>query len=151
AGIEDYLKFGYCPSDLMKQSVARTLEYSYADHSIARLAAELGHSEDVALFAKHALAYKQLWNPKTQYFQPRDSHGAFAADFRPLMLTYLDRSGKYTHAYVEGSALQWRWGVPFDAGALVALFKNKKYFISELENFFDHSAPQVNVAPNAYY
>ncbi len=64
AGIEDYLKFGYCPSDLMKQSVARTLEYSYADHSIAHLARELGHSDDAALFEKHALSYRQLWNPR---------------------------------------------------------------------------------------
>ena len=43
AGIEDYLKFRYCPSDLMKQSVARTLEYSYADHAIARLGRGAGH------------------------------------------------------------------------------------------------------------
>jgi predicted alpha-1,2-mannosidase len=151
AGIEDYLKFGYCPSDLMKQSVARTLEYSYADHSIARLAAALGHTDDAALFAKHALSYRQLWNPATQYFQPRDSHGKFDEDFRPLLLTYFDRGGKYTHAYVEGSALQWRWGVPFDGPALVGLFKSKPYFVSELEEFFAHSAPEVSVAPNAYY
>jgi predicted alpha-1,2-mannosidase len=151
AGIEDYLKFGYCPSDLMKQSVARTLEYSYADHSIARLARELGHSDDAALFEKHALAYRKLWNPETQYFQPRDSHGAFVGDFRPLLLTYLDRGGKYTHAYVEGSALQWRWGVPFDAPALISLFKSKDYFVEELEQFFSHSVPQVNVQPNGYY
>jgi predicted alpha-1,2-mannosidase len=151
AGVEDYLKFGYCPSDLMKQSVARTLEYSYADHSIARLAEALGHTEDAALFAKHAVSYRQLWNPQTQYFQPRDSHGTFSEDFRPLLLTYLDRGGKYTHAYVEGSALQWRWGVPFDAPALISLFKSKEYFIDELQQFFSHSAPQVNVPPNAYY
>jgi predicted alpha-1,2-mannosidase len=151
AGIEDYLKFGYCPSDLMKQSVARTLEYSYADHCIARLAEALGHTEDAALFARHALSYRQLWNPQTQYFQPRDSHGAFMEDFRPLLLTYLDRGGKYTHAYVEGSALQWRWGVPFDAPALISLFKSKEYFIDQLGQFFSHSVPQVNVQPNAYY
>jgi predicted alpha-1,2-mannosidase len=151
AGIEDYLKFGYCPSDLMKQSVARTLEYSYADHCISRLAESLGNTEDAALFAKHALSYRQLWNPETQYFQPRDSHGAFASEFRPLLLTYLDRGGKYTHAYVEGSALQWRWGVPYDGPALVSLFKSRAYFVAELEQFFSHSAPQVNVQPNGYY
>ena len=67
------------------------------------------------------------------------------------MLTYLDRGGKYTHAYVEGSALQWRWGVPYDAKALVALFKSKDYFVEQLNDFFEHSVPQVNVQPNAYY
>jgi predicted alpha-1,2-mannosidase len=150
AGIEDYLKYGYCPNDLMKQSVARTLEYSYADHSIARLAAALGHADDAALFEKHSQAYRQIWNPATQYFQPRDSQGAFV-EFRPLLLTYADRGGKYTGAYVEGSAEQWRWGVPFDARALVSLFKSKQYFVQELEQFFEHSVPKVSVQPNGYY
>ena len=96
AGIEDYLKFHYCPFDRMRQSVARTLEYSYADHAIARLAEALGHREDAALFDAHAQYYRNLWNPKTQYFQPRDSRSEFFEDFRPLLLTYLDPGGKYT-------------------------------------------------------
>ena len=35
--IAEYLKFQYCPADLMKQAVSRNLEYCYADHAIARL------------------------------------------------------------------------------------------------------------------
>ena len=151
AGIEDYLKFHYCPSDRMRQSVARTLEYCYADHAIARLAEALGHREDAALFDAHAQYYRNLWNPKTQYFQPRDSHGEFFADFRPELLTYLDLTGKYTSAYVEGSALQWRWAVPFDAPGLVSLFKSPAYFVEELEQFFAKSIPAVGALPNAYY
>jgi predicted alpha-1,2-mannosidase len=134
----------------VKESVARTLEYCYADHSIARLAEALGHREDAALFAQHAQYYRNLWNPETQYFQPRDSHGSFQ-EFRPLLLTYLDRSGKYTGAYVEGSALQWRWAVAFDAKDLVSLFKSRTEFVDELDQFFAHSIPAVGVVPNAYY
>ena len=151
AGIEDYLQFHYCPFDKMRQSVARTLEYSYADHAIARLAEALGRREDAALFDAHAQYYRNLWNPVTQYFQPRDSRGAFSADFRPQLLTYLDLTGKYTSAYVEGSALQWRWAVPFDASGLVSLFKSPAYFVEELEQFFARSPPGVGALPNAYY
>lgn len=150
-GIADYLKYEYCPSDLMDESVAKTLEYSYADHSVALLAAAMGHREDAVLFEKHARYYRNVWNPQTQYFQPRDSHGSFDDAFRPLLLTYLDRGGKYTRAYVEGSALQWRWGAGFDAGGLVSLFKSREYFVQELEQFFARSVPSVGKNPNAYY
>ncbi|MBI2827536.1 MAG: glycoside hydrolase family 92 protein [Planctomycetia bacterium] len=149
-GIEDYLKFEYCPSDLMSQAVSRTLEYCYADHAVARLAEALGHSEDAALFDKHAQYYRNLWNPETQYFQPRDSQGQFV-EFRPLLLTYVDLGKKYTDDYVEGSALQWRWAVSFDAAGLISLFKSREYFVEELDEFFAKSEPGVGLRPNAYY
>ncbi len=150
-GIAAYLKFHYCPSDLVDESVAKTLEYSYSDHAVALLARALGHQDDAALFEEHARFYRNLWNPKTQYFQPRNSHGDFDEAFRPLLLTYLDRGHKYTRAYVEGSALQWRWGAPHDAEGLVSLFKSRDYFVHELEDFFAHSVPAVGRNPNAYY
>jgi predicted alpha-1,2-mannosidase len=149
-GVEDYLRFEYCPADLMPQAVSRTLEYCYADHAIARLAEALGHREDAALFDKHAQYYRNLWNPETQYFQPRDSQGHFQ-DFRPLLLTYADVGKKYTDDYVEGSALQWRWAVSFDAPGLISLFKSREYFVQELDEFFAKSEPEVGVRPNAYY
>jgi predicted alpha-1,2-mannosidase len=151
AGIEDYLKFHYCPSDRERQSVAKTIEYSYEDYAVARLAEALGHSKDAELFDARARYYRNLWNPATQYFQPRDSRGEFFEDFRPLLLTYLDPGGKYTSAYVEGSALQWRWAVPFDAAGLVSLFRSPGYFVEELEQFFAKSIPSVGALPNAYY
>jgi putative alpha-1,2-mannosidase len=66
-------------------------------------------------------------------------------------LTYLDHGGKYTGAYVEGSALQWRWAVPWDAEGLISLFKSRDEFVSELNQFFVHSLPAVGIVPNAYY
>ncbi|HEY1599467.1 MAG TPA: GH92 family glycosyl hydrolase [Pirellulales bacterium] len=150
-GIEDYLKYEYCPADLMSQAVSRTLEYCYADHAIARLAEALGHRDDAQLFDKHAQYYRKLWNPETQYFQPRDSQGRFVAEFRPLLLTYADAGKKYTDDYVEGNALQWRWAVTFDPAGLIALFKSREYFVDELDEFFAKSEPEVGVRPNSYY
>lgn len=150
-GIEDYLKYRYCPSNAVSGSVAKTLEYSYADHAISLLAEALGHREDATLFAAHSRFYRNLWNPITQYFQPLNTQGEFDNAFRPLLLTYLDRGGKYTRAYVEGSALQWRWGAPFDAEGLINLFRSRDYFVKELDDFFEHSVPEVGHNPNAYY
>lgn len=150
-GIEHYLKYEYCPSDLMEKSVASTIEYCYADHAIALFAEALGRRDDAELFRKHAAWYRNLWNPKTEFFHPRDSHGNFSPDFQPDLLTYLDISHTYTHAYVEGSAWQWRWGVPADADEVVKLFKSREDFVHELEIFFEKAPKGVSVNPNGYY
>ena len=150
-GIEHYLRHGYCPADLMKKSVASTIEYCYADQSIARLAEALGHRDDAALFMEHGRFYKSLWNPETQFFQPRDSNRQFLADFQPELLTYVDFTGQFTHAYVEGSAWQWRWGVASDAAELVSLFKSRQSFVDELNQFFERAPAGVGVNPNGFY
>jgi predicted alpha-1,2-mannosidase len=150
-GVEHYLNHEYCPADLMKKSVASTIEYSYADQAIARLAQALGHRDDAIVFQHHGRFYRNLWNPETHFFQPRDSQRKFLAEFKPEMLTYADAAGKFTHAYVEGSAWQWRWGVPSDAAELVSLFKNREFFVQELEQFFARSPAGVGLNPNAFY
>lgn len=150
-GLVDFIKYGYCPSDKMSGAVAKTLEYCSTDAAIARLAEVLGFKEDADLFAKRAQNYRNLWNPETQYFQPKDSNGNFSTPLKPLLLTYLDFNKKYTDDYVEGSALQWRWSVSHDAEGLVSLFKTKDYFIEELDSFFKGSVPKVAVIPNGFY
>jgi predicted alpha-1,2-mannosidase len=151
-GVEHYVALGYCPADKMKKSVSSTLEYACADHSIARLAGALGYPEDAALFHKHAQFYKNLWNPETRHFHPRNADGSFADKFKPLLLTYMDRSGEYTHAYVEGSALQWRWAMPSDPQGLIALFGGPGVFAEELNDFFAKSSPaRAWWNPGPYY
>lgn len=151
-GVEHYLKHGYCPSGLMGESVSRTLEFAWADSAMANLAEALGHREDAELFRKHSQFYRNLWNPATQHFQPRDAEGKFFEPFKPLLLTYFDRKGEFTKDYVEGSALQWRWGAPYDAEGMIALFKSPEYFVEELNNFFAKSGPAMGAwQPGPYY
>jgi predicted alpha-1,2-mannosidase len=151
-GISEYLQHGYCPAGLVKRSISRTLEFAWADHAIARLAAKLGHDQDAALFGKHAQFYRNVWNPKNQFFQPRDAAGNFVEPFKPLLLTYLDWKDKYTQDYVEGSAMQWRWAVPFDAEGLISLFRDRTYFVSELDRFFAKSTTTMGAwNPGPYY
>ena len=151
-GIEHYLKYGYCPADLMKEAVSRTLEFAYSDHAIALLAEALGRKEDAALFLEHAHFYTNLWDLKTQYFQPRNADGLFVEKFKPLMLTYMDRTGEYTNDYVEGSALQWRWGVFHDPEGLISLFGNPEHFVDELNAFFASASDGLgDWNPGPYY
>jgi predicted alpha-1,2-mannosidase len=151
-GVGQYLQYRYCPAGLVRNSVTRTLEYSWADHAISLLAESLGYTDDAALFRKHSQSYRSVWNPGTQYFQPRDAQGGFVEPFKPLLLTYFDRKGKYTKDYVEGSALQWRWGAPFDAEGMISLFKSREYFVEELNRFFAKSNPaRAAWNPGPYY
>jgi len=151
-GMTDCLKYHYCPDDLMDKAVSKTLEYSYADDADSKLAKALGHDEDARMFAEHSQYYRNLWNPETQYFQPRTTTGEFVKKFKPLKLTYLDFDHEYTNAYVEGSALQWRWAVFFDPEGLVSLFKSKEYFVKELNDFFALSDPKRGTfSPGSYY
>ncbi len=151
-GIEGYVKYGYCPDDLGDESVAKTLEYAWADHSISLLAKELGHTEDYELFTQHSKYYKNVWNPETQYFQSRKIDGTFVEKFDPLQLTYTDWDEEYTRGYVEGSALQWRWAVPFDTKGLINLFESEDYFVNELNDFYKLSKQQLATwIPDNYY
>lgn len=151
-GIEGYIKYGYCPDELGDKSVAKTLEYTWADYSISLLAGKLGHKSDSLFFRNQSMNYKNVWNPETQYFQSRKTDGSFVEKFDPLQLTYTDWDKEYTKGYVEGSALQWRWAVPFDPKGLISLFKSKKYFVSELNDFFDLSEAQLATwIPDNYY
>ena len=151
-GLEAYLQLGYCPSDKVGASVAKTLEYSYADYAISLFAAALGHKEDAELFTKQAQSYRNVWNPETRHFEGKDAQGNFpkARDFEKL--TYIDFKREFTGAYVEGSGEQWRWSVPFDGPGLISLFPNKETFISELEKYMSKATPGVGAwNPGPYY
>ncbi len=152
-GIEHYLEYKYCPAELMKEAVSRTFEFGWADSALANLAYYgLNNEEDAALFREHSTYYRNLWNPETRHFQPRNASGAFAEPFDPLKLTFLDRKGTLTNDFVEGSALQWRWGAPYDMRGMIELFGSPEYFVDELNAFFENADEDMGVfIPSSYY
>ncbi len=151
-GGDYYLKYQYCPAEMMEEAVSRTIEFGWSDFAISNLAEVLNRDNDTELFFEHSKYYQNLWNPMTQFFQPRNSSGEFVSEFKPLLLTYLDSDGKYTNDYVEGSALQWRWGPFYDGEGLISLFKNRECFVNELNDFFANSDPKMGAwNPGSYY
>jgi predicted alpha-1,2-mannosidase len=151
-GLEHHLRYGYLPYDLTSDSVAATLEYAWCDAALAGLAGALGKTEDAATFAEHAKWYRNLWNPVTNYFEPKDSQGNFSATIKHTRLTYIDPEHKYTEGFVEGSAEQWRYAVPHDPAGLAALFPSTGAFIAALENYLENATPGVgHWNPGGYY
>ncbi len=153
-GNPDCLACGYCPNDKMEESVSRTLEYAWADGSISLLAAALDKPADAVFFWNKSMAYKNIFNPETRYFQPRNSDGSWQEPFFPDITSYYDDilPEKYAIAYCEGGPRHWRWTAPHDPEGLLSLFGSADYFVTELEKFMaDASKNRGAIDPGPAY
>ncbi len=153
-----YEEYGYVPEDLARErgrsiSVSRTVEYSWADAAVAVLAEALGKDDVAAAYKERAARYKNVWNPETKYFQARNADGSWGV-LRPNMTAFYDDilGFRYSKAYCEGSARQWRWGAIHDVDGMIELFGSEEYFVSELEEFMkDASLSRAALNPGAGY
>jgi predicted alpha-1,2-mannosidase len=99
------------------------------------------------------MTYKNLFNPETKYFQPRNADGSWQEPFYPNITSYYDEilMRKYADDYCEGGPRHWRWTAPHDPAGLIALF-GTDYFISELEDFLaDASKNRAALDPGSGY
>ena len=85
-GYEYYNKLGYVPCDVkIHENAARTLEYAYDDWCIYQLAKELKRpKKEIALFAKRAMNYKNLFDSESKLMRGKQKDGKFAPKFSPL-------------------------------------------------------------------
>ena len=63
-GVDYYNKLGYVPYDVgINENAARTLEYAYADFTIAEMAKKMNKPEISKRFYKQSKNYKNLFDP----------------------------------------------------------------------------------------
>ena len=126
-------KYGYIPCDLdpEKETVAKGLEYALADACIAKLAKQLGKTEDYKYFNKRSQSYRDFYFDKqTKFMRGVTSDHKFREPFDPFSTVH--RQDDYT----EGNAWQYVWLVPHDVHGLVAAFGGEKPFVSKLDSLF---------------
>lgn len=126
-------KYGYIPCDLdpEKETVAKGLEYALADACIAKLAKQLGKTEDYKYFYKRSQSYRDFYFDKqTKFMRGVTSDHKFREPFDPFSTVH--RQDDYT----EGNAWQYVWLVPHDVHGLVAAFGGEKAFVSKLDSLF---------------
>jgi predicted alpha-1,2-mannosidase len=116
---------------------------SYA--ALATVAESLGKSSDAAMFRKQADHLNNIYNPATQFLEPRYSDGSWRADFNPTLM-----EANYTDGYIEGSAWQYLWLVPQDVAMLIRLQGGAATFNERLDEFFNDPTLQFNFE-GAYY
>lgn len=134
-------KYGYMPENIQTQSVSITLEQAYDDWCVAQLAKKLGKEEDYNRFMKRSAYYRNLFNPTTGFFQPKDDKGEWILPFDPYKY---GANGGYP--FTEGNAWQYYWYVPQNITDLIALTGGKKAFTQKLDAFFTttHQSGELN-------
>lgn len=154
--VDLYNEYGYIPQDIAPgdESVSRTLEYAWEDAAIASLAEALGKTDEAKKYTAKSMYYKNVFNPKTKYFQSRNSDGSFVWNFSPYITTFYDAVmiKKFADCYCEGSARQWRWSAMHDIDGMIELFGSEEYFVRELEDFMkDASLTRAALDPGDGY
>ena len=134
-GIGDYKRLGYVPaySDQKRWeswSLSKTMEYAYDDYCIARMAEKMGKAEIAKEFYARSQNYRNVYNPATSFFQPRDEQGRFNPKFNP---------DEYTEDICESNGWQYMWSVQQDIDGLIQLVGGKARFTEKLDSMFTYT------------
>nr|WP_315180235.1 GH92 family glycosyl hydrolase [uncultured Flavobacterium sp.] len=128
AGLSYYNSLGYVPYNVgVNENVARTLEYAYADFTIAKMAQKLGKTSIADTYLKKSLNYKNVFDTSTNLMRGKNKEGDFQSPFNPL---------KWGDAFTEGNSLHYTWSVFHDIQGLMDLMGGKEKFASKLDEVF---------------
>jgi predicted alpha-1,2-mannosidase len=129
-GADYYNKLGYVPYNVgINENAARTLEYAYADFCIWKLAQELKRpKEEIDLFAKRAMNYKNVFDPGRKLMRGRNEDGTFQSPFSPY---------KWGDAFTEGNSWHYTWSVFQDIAGLADLMGGREKFAAKLDSIFE--------------
>ncbi len=116
----------------MRQTVAVTQAASFDDWCLAQIAKELGKTDDYAFFSKRSYNYRNLFNPATGFFHPKDKNGKFIEPF-----DYIFSGGQGARDYYdENNGWTYRWGVQHNIADLISLMGGTEKFIAGLDEMF---------------
>lgn len=129
----DYLNSGYVPEyqNGGYGPVSMTLEYGSADCALARFAQALGDTTNYWLAMNRAQAWRNLFNSGSGYLQMRRCDALWSPGFVNNNATYDNWQG-----YVEGTAAQYVWMVPFNLASLADLMGGSQAASARLDKFF---------------
>lgn len=127
-GLAYYNTLGYVPYDVnVNENAARTLEYAFADFTIAQMASKMGKKEIADTYYKQSLNYKNVFDPSSNLMRGKNEDGTFQSPFNPL---------KWGDAFTEGNSLHYTWSVFHDVQGLIDLMGGKENFIKQLDGVF---------------
>ena len=148
-GLDQYLKLHYIPLGAPAWGAAAdTLEDATADFGISALAGHLGDDAVRRRFLTRAQWWQNIWNPYAApdggYFMDRNADGSWPEteqdahsdnDQAPKPFTPATGAG-----FVEGSAAQYVWMVPFNEAGLFANMGGRDKAAGRLDRFFYNAA-----------
>lgn len=116
-----------------RQPVAVTLGTAYDQWCLSQIAAELGKSDEADYYLRQSYNYRNLFNPETRFFHPKDKDGKFieGIDYR-----YSGGLGARDY-YDENNGYVYRWDVQHNIGDLVSMIGGNEVFTAALDSMFD--------------
>lgn len=115
-----------------RQPIAVTLGTSYDQWCLSQIAEDLGKKDDAEHYLKCSYNYRNVYNPETQFFHPKDKNGKFIEPF-----DYRFSGGQGAREYYgENNAWVYRWDVPHNVGDLIAIMGGTDRFIENLNQTF---------------
>ncbi len=126
AGKKAYLQYGFIPHDFTGQSASRTLEYSFDDWCVTRLAKDFNET-DFNYFNQRGKFYKNIYADEYGFMCPKSSSYKWIEDFDPM---------EGTHQFTEANAYQYTPSVMQDIEGLIKLIGGDKKFEEWLDNCF---------------
>ena len=115
-----------------RQAVAVTLGTSYDEWCLAQIARELGNEEDYRYFIQKSYNYRNLFNPETGFFHPKDEDGNF---IEPFDYRFSGGMGARDY-YDENNGWTYRWDVQHNIADLIDLMGGSEKFINNLDQTF---------------
>jgi predicted alpha-1,2-mannosidase len=132
-----YRKKGYLGEKDIRESVSRTLEYSYDDWCIAKMARMLGKQDDYKKYIRRAQYYKNVYDPSTGFFRGKHQDIWFTP-FNPTDVNQF---------YTEANAWQYDFAVQQDVTGMIRLHGGRRAFAAKLDTFFTTSSTLTGNAP----
>jgi len=128
-GVNYYNKLGYIPYNVnVNENVARTMEYSYDDYCLAKLAKKLNRPQsEVDTFTKRALYYRNVFDKSTNFARGKNADGSWQSPFVPE---------KWGDAFTEGCSWHYTWAVFHDVQGLMNLMGGREKFAKKLDSLF---------------
>ena len=127
-GLDTYKRLGYVASTPGGTATSRTIEYTFDDWCIAKMAVALGHPEDAKRFYERAANYYNLFDRTTEFFRGRKADGQWRFPFSPIALV--------NDEYTEADAWQYAFAIQQDVPGMIALYGGDQAFIQKLDTLF---------------
>ena len=116
-----------------RQPIAVTLGTAYDQWCLGQIAQELGKKDEADYYLKCSYNYRNVFNPETGFFHPKDKDGKFIT---PLDYRYDGGLGARDY-YDENNGYIYRWDVQHNIGDLISLVGGNDKFTAALDDMFN--------------
>jgi predicted alpha-1,2-mannosidase len=136
--LSDYMRLGYVPVDHDDEAASKTVEYAFDDWTIGRMAESMKNLDVAATFMKRAGNWRNNFNAKDGFVEPRLANGDYRVLFDPA------KAGAGS-GFTEGNSWQYSWFQPQDVQGLINLLGGNAQLVAKLDAMFD-----AKVDPHQY-